>query len=75
MAPSYDGELRIWVVGVRKKNKNGSIWGELWKPTSLQWFTNRKTCQKYILDEIPASRKEYLEYRPLRYAPVQGRKF
>ena len=66
----YEGQLKIWVVGVRDKNSNGSIWSDLWKPTSLKWFGTRRQCREYIRKEINKDNFEWLEYKPLRYGPV-----
>lgn len=71
MSTTYDGQLRIWVVGVRDKNKSGSMWSELWKPTSRKWFGTRRECKEYIDTQIAKSNFEWLEYRPLRYGPVR----
>lgn len=70
---NYEGQLRIWVVGVRDKNRNGSAWGELWKPTSLKWFGTRIECSMYILSEIEKANfyTEVYEYKPLRYGPTK----
>ena len=69
MNNTYSAQLGIWVVGVRDKNRNGSIWSELWEPTSLKWFRTRKECWEYIRTEIPKAQQEHLEYKPLRYVP------
>ena len=66
----YDGQLRIWVVGVRDKNRKGTIWGELWKPTSLKWFGTRVECWQFIRKEISKENLEWAEYKPLRYGPI-----
>lgn len=69
MKNAYADQLGIWVVGVRQKKRNGSLWGELWKPTSLKWFSTRKDCAEFISKDIPEVNLDVYEYKPLRYVP------
>ena len=72
MSEQYERQLRIWVVGVRGNERNGSAWGELWKPTGREWFSTRKECKEYIKRECASDWHKHMEYKPLLYAQVRA---
>lgn len=67
---TYESRLRIWTVGVRELKKQRGKWAQLWHPTSLHWFSDRKQCQDHIDTKILKQNFEVYEYKPIRYGPV-----
>lgn len=53
----------VWIIEVRNRNKNGSIWNLTWFATGMQWHMTRRSATA----DMKKLNNEYQEYRVRRY--------